>query len=283
MPNYIESYLQRRTIPTSIQPLFTKKNLNKKHWFYFNLVDWLSPAFPAIKGERLESLSFAFYGYFRSMLTFDQVAEERESARYISIRSMVSLVGSAVRELAYLFEEESKFWDAFYHAEKIYFHAIQYERLEWNELPSIRKADFETLAELKSASLCYPVVDAMQLLDKSSSACEELLKDLLRHLHIAFQYLDEINNFKQDCIHRQITFARKRVEESMKMQKGFCDSENPDIQYKFLFSSGVASELTGYVKEHYEQCLVITKELHLNDLENFIRQELAYLPVCMKD
>lgn len=283
MPNYIESYLQRRTIPQAIQPLFLKKNLNKKHWFYFHLVDWLSPAFPAIKDERLECLSFAFYGYFRSMLTFDQMVEERDPSRYVGIRSMMSLVGSAVRELAYLFEEGSKFWDAFYHAEKIHFHAVQYERLEWSELPSVRKGDFETLAELKSASLCYPLVDALQLLDKASTAREESLKDLIRHLHIAFQYLEEINNFKQDCANRQITFARRRVEESLKLPTSFYDLENVDTQYKLLFSSGVASELTGYVKEHYEQSLVIAQTLGLSELENFIRLEITYLPLCPKD
>jgi hypothetical protein len=184
------------------------KDINKKHWVYFNLVDFLSPLYPSIKLENLQSLSFASYGYFRAMLVIDRFMDEPQKNNASDLLKLLTLFEACIKELSFLFPAGNDFWKNFDNAKGVYFHTIKYEKTKWSELSLITREDFEKLAENKSASMCYPLIDALESLQNQGTQHNKLLKNFLKHLYIAFQYQDDIDDFKKDIANNQRTYAR---------------------------------------------------------------------------
>ncbi len=161
MASLIESFFENKKSLTHLGEIILEKNLNKKHWVYFNLVDIFSPLFPSIKSEKLEPLSFACYGYFRAMLIIDKVIDEPQTKKGTDFLVSILLLESCIKELSFLFQREDTFWNSFDNAKSIYFQAIKFEKAKWSDLSAITQDDFEKLAENKSASMCYPLTRIM--------------------------------------------------------------------------------------------------------------------------
>jgi len=155
----------------------------------------------------------------------------------------------------------------------VYFQTIKFEKTEWNELITISKNDFENLAENKSASLCYPLVDALESLQRQNTQHGKLLKDFLKHLHIAFQYQDDVDDFKKDKNNNQRTYAQFLVEKRIKENGISKHLSSPEMQYKYLFTSAIASQLLTSSNENYKACLAIAHQLNLKALADFVQQE----------
>jgi len=275
MPNLIESYFLNKKSQSKLGEFLLEKNLNKKHWIYFNIIDFFSPLYPATKTENLQSLSFACYGYFRAMLIIDQIIDESHANKGSDLLKFLLLFESCIKELSFLFPDNDSFWKKFDHAKATYFQAIKFEKTKWNELTIISEDDFETLAENKSASMCYPLVDALESLQKQSSEHSKSLKAFLKNLHIAFQYQDDLDDFKKDTSNNQRTYARFLVEQGIK-ENGLSELlKTPEMQYKYLFTSGIASQLLIHSKKHYNVCLEIAGKLNLKNLTDFVQQELS--------
>lgn len=274
MPNLIETYFKKRESLSQLSGLVLQQSINKKHWIYFNLVDFLSPLYPTIKSDNLESLSFASYGYFRAMLIIDNIIDEPQAKKGSDILKFLMLFEACIKELSFLFPSESSFWNFFNNAKAVYFQAIKYEKSEWDELSIITRGDFEKLAESKSASMCYPLIDALELLHGQGNLYNKQLKDLLKHLHIAFQYQDDLDDFKKDRINNQRTYPQFLLTQNIKENNLVEVLATLDLQYKFLFTSGIAGKLLDGAIEHYNNCLSIAEGLSLKDISDFIQKEL---------
>ena len=274
MANLIESYFLHTESMSKLRDIILEKNLNKKHWVYFNLVDFFSPLYPSIKVDKLESLSFASYGYFRAMLIIDNLIDEPQANKGSDVLKFLMLFESCIKELSFLFPSDSGFWKLFDNAKAVYFQAIKYEKLQWGELSVITKNDFEKLAENKSAAMCYPLIDALESLQGQGGLYNKALKDFLKHLHIAFQYQDDLDDFKKDRINNQRTYPHFLINQAIKERNLAEVLESADLQYKFLFTSGVASQSLTSAIENYKICLSITSELGLTSITDFIQQEL---------
>lgn len=274
MANLIESYFSKRESMSTLKDFVLEKSLNKKHWVYFNLVDFLTPLYSSIKSDKLESLSFASYGYFRALLIIDNLMDEPQAKKGSDVLKFLILFEACIKELSFLFPSDRVFWKLFDDAKAVYFHAVKYEKTEWGELSVITKHDFERLAERKSASMCYPLIDALESLQGQENQYNKKLKDFLKHLHIAFQYQDDLDDFKKDRINNQRTFPQFLINQSIKESKLADVLTSAELQYKFLFTSGIASQSLKGAIENYKICLSITSELSLTSINDFILQEL---------
>lgn len=125
MRNFVESFFDTRPQLALLRNLVVNKNLNKKQWIYFHLVDFLSPAYSGISLEQFQSLSFAVYGYFRAMLLMDKFLDEPQSMEGGDIFNFLSLNEACIKELSFLFQREDNFWKNFDKAKIEYFKAIK--------------------------------------------------------------------------------------------------------------------------------------------------------------
>lgn len=274
MANLIESYFSKRESMSTLKDYVLEKGLNKKHWVYFNLVDFLTPLYPSIKSDKLESLSFASYGYFRALLVIDNLIDEPQTKKGSDLLKFLMLFEACIKELSFLFPSDSVFWKLFDNAKAVYFNAVKFEKTEWGELSVITKHDFERLAENKSASMCYPLIDALESLQGQASKYNKHLRDFLKHLHIAFQYQDDLDDFKKDRINNQRTYPQFLINQAIKERKLTDVLTSADLQYKFLFTSGIANQSLKGAIESYKICLSIANELNLTSITDFILQEL---------
>jgi len=275
VPNFIESFFRDRQSLAHLRKYVLEKNLNKKHWVYFNLVDLLSPLYPSIKSENLQSLSFACYGYFRAMLVIDQIVDDPQTKKGSDILVFILLFESCIKELSFLFHREDTFWKSFDNAKSVYFKAIKFEKTKWNDLSVITEKDFEKMAEDKSASMCYPLIDALESLQNQGNRHNnnKLLKSFLKHLHIAFQYQDDLDDFKKDRVSHQRTYAQFLVDQKI-IENGLLEViTGTDMLYKYLFVSGIASRLLKSSCENLGICMGIANQLNLKNLEDFTQQE----------
>jgi Squalene-hopene cyclase C-terminal domain/Polyprenyl synthetase len=261
---------------SKLKDIVLEKDLNKKHWLYFNLVDFLSPLYSSVSSKNLQSLSFASYGYFRAMLIIDDIIDEPEAKKGSDVFKFLLLFESCIKELSFLFPANNLFWKSFENAKAVYFQAIKFEKTEWKELNDIAKGDFEKMAENKSASMCYPLIDALESLQNQGSNYSKPLKDFLKHLHIAFQYQDDLDDFKKDFLNNQRTYPQFLVNQSLKENNLIDILTSADLQYKFLFTSGIASLLLKNAIENYKVCLSIITELNLSAIAIFVQQELNH-------
>ena len=259
---------------STLKDYVLEKGLNKKHWVYFNLVDFLTPLYPSIKSDKLESLSFASYGYFRALLFIDNLIDEPQTKKGSDLLKFLMLFEACIKEFSFLFPSESFFWNLFDNAKSVYFQAIKYEKTEWDQLSIITRSDFEKLAENKSASMCYPLIDALESLQGQASKYNKQLRDFLKHLHIAFQYQDDLDDFKKDRINNQRTYPQFLINQTIKEGNLTEVLTGADLQYKFLFTSGIASQSLNGAIENYKICLSIANELNLTSITDFILQEL---------
>lgn len=282
MRNFVESFFDTRPQLALLRNLVVNKNLNKKQWIYFHLVDFLSPAYSGISLEQFQSLSFAVYGYFRAMLLMDKFLDEPQSMEGGDIFNFLSLNEACIKELSFLFQREDNFWKNFDKAKIEYFKAIKFEKSEWAKLMTIDREDFERLAENKSASLCYPLIEALESLQTQNTHRSKLLKDFLKHLHIAFQYQDDLSDFKKDIDNKQQTYAHFLLNLSLQ-KNGMSQDISSAFKHKYLFTSGIYSQLLFCSRQNLEICYETASKLKLSDLADFIVNELQNLDIRLKE
>ena len=268
MTKLIEQFFAESNL-SHLKKYFIDYALNRKHEIYFNAVDYLSPLYPYIEKEKLKFLAFASYGYFRSMLIVDGMIDNSQSAKSSEIANLLVLHESCIKELSFLFERNDKFWCQFDCAKATYTKTVKYEKTEWANLDDITEGDFEALAENKSASLFYSLIDALNSLQRKQHPNSQKIRELFKHLHIAFQYQDDIDDFKKDIANHQRTYAYFLVAQKIN-EKGWIELQSPDMKNKYLFTSGIAAKLLTKANEEYQKCKTIAEELNLKDLSIYV-------------
>jgi hypothetical protein len=210
------------------------------------------------------------------MLIVDQIIDDPNEHGAGNMPRFLQLNEECIKELSFLFARNDIFWKCFAKAKSVYFKSVKFEKSEWTNLDVISKTTFEELAENKSASLCYPLVDALASLRGHGSETDEMVKKFLKHLHIAFQYQDDVDDFKKDKSNHQRTYAHYLVETRLKQEGGFPEELTADIQYKLLFTSGLAADLLREAIQNYKECEAIAQQLELTALNDFVVGERVH-------
>jgi hypothetical protein len=255
---------------------FQKGNgdLGQKHLFYLKLVEFYAPAFQNSSLEKLKSLSTASYHYFRALLIVDALIDDRSKDIQKSIIVFLPIFEEAVKHLSWIFPLENPFWVKLDSVKREYFETISFEKAfgAGGDASTITENEFLRIATGKS-SICYALLDALNLISDSPIVIDEL-KNSLKNIHIGFQYLDDVDDFKKDITNNQRTYPASLVDEELK-SGGYSVNELDIIsKYKYLFVSGIATKMISKAKAHYELAASVAEKYGLTSLREFLRREI---------
>ncbi len=177
---------------------------------------------------------------------------------------------SAIQKLSILYPPDSNFWKKFNESKEHYFKTVVYEKALSKEKPKIDERIFLKLAIGKSV-MCHNAVYSLQELAKNKEYQEGLIKSI-NEIHIAFQYLDDIDDFKKDIGENQWTYPQSQVREFLTAKSTVVD--NPTDLYKYLFISGIAGQNTRQAISHYHKAAKIAVALNLSGLEKYIDEQI---------
>ena len=268
---------------------FVGNRVMEKHAFFVHLPTWLSPLFGPISPEQLEQLTASSYFYFRFVLAIDHLLDAAPAAGGGSAAATERLLGfcelyeRAVRGLVGLFPGNDPFWDSLAACKGQYARSNVHEK-EFGALrgPFTREA-FEALAADKSA-VCNAVVYALSRLGGTDAPVAALL-NCLNHVHVAFQCMDDVEDFSLDWDQGQYTYAHALVESHLEAAAIDARALDGARVHPYLYTSGVADALYGLGQEHYAQGILIARSLglgpladllnHYSDRMGFYRRDIA--------
>ncbi|HEY5750949.1 MAG TPA: hypothetical protein VIU12_33025 [Chryseolinea sp.] len=246
---------------------------NKRHLIYFTIVDDLQKIFSNLGETELQRLAFINYSYFRGVLLLDSVADGDSNSPGKTMFEAIGLIEASLQELAWLIDAESPFWPKYNHSKMQYVQAVMLEKKITAQDQTIDKSLFETIYEGKSATLAYNLIDALDAVGKDPNIeLVELLKRLLKHIHLAYQFKDDIDDFKSDLAKSQYTYAIHLVNSSLQTLGHVA---NDDFKYRYLFTSGTAEALLHESIHHFKQAQTVAQQLELKMFSAHIQSELG--------
>jgi squalene-hopene/tetraprenyl-beta-curcumene cyclase len=239
--------------------------------------------FSVYNQEQLDQLCVAGYLYYRSVLENDTFLDSPEA---LSQKQMFTVVSSIAQEesvklLTHLFGLQSKFWEVWNLRRKEYLKALRMEQLHRDFITcksevkqashekeflrqSITLAEYEKLADYKSA-FGKVAIDATYLLSGSNDThVYQRLLESHALFSVGFQILDDIDDFKRDFDKPQINIAYIKLTEYCNQQGINLPINDFKMLHKYLYVSGVASDLTALAIEYFAKALVCIEGLSLS-------------------
>ena len=251
----------------------------KEHYLYYNLINFLSPLFPKVSQEAVKELGNAAYDYFCFLLSFDDFLDIAENSdkrqKFLNLLTGLEQCENAIRQLAALYPTPTTFWMSFQDCKQAYFKAVISEKEFSARQSDFSEASFQEIAKGKSA-VCLNTVYALAILGDEDSHNEHLL-DCINELHIALQYIDDIDDFKKDTIEKQWTYPQFLLKQYFQTQKIDWQSTNLEIKHKYLFLSGVAQSCLEKAVQHYQNAEKIASELGLIDFSLYLNKQISTL------
>jgi hypothetical protein len=238
--------------------------------FYKNLVPFFIKAYPNIAKNEAQTLGQCAFEYFDSLLVIDNFVDgEVDITKHPQkLFEAIELHEKSIRNLAFLIPQQNDFWQHFDSLKKRYTQTVFYEKDLSAKKTDFTEITFEDLAFGKSV-ICCGIVYGLQALCKKPAPVNDL-NDIIKHIHIAFQYLDDISDFKQDITQNQWTYPQYIVSEYAKTNGLGLDDTG---KYKYLFLSGTAQQMVQKAVEHYKKASELSRRIGLTDLDTFINQE----------
>jgi squalene-hopene/tetraprenyl-beta-curcumene cyclase len=264
-------YVRAIDVPDELKKkLLTTSELKRAHELYVNLFYFLAPLYPAV--ESINKLSFAGYLYFRFLLFFDDFIDNVSVLSRRTETSKNLMVGfefyeKSIRELSSVIPNDD-FWKSFSALRQGYFKTIQLEKNISLKKEAFSEDVFNKLAIGKS-SMCFATVHALESIGGKTTFANEIIQ-CLEHIHIAYQYLDDIDDFRKDIAEEQWTYLRYKLSEYL-AEKGLGETTDPGIQHKYLYLSGIAEESIRMATVNFGAAIDITKKLGLQNFENYLQ------------
>lgn len=224
---------------------------------------------------KVEKLNIAAYAYFKFLLSLDGFIDATSKTN--QQQSLQNLLTSfeefenGIRLLTELYKSEDQFWETFNELKKCYFKAIVTEKNLSDEKPIISEQLFQQIAIGKS-SMCHNSVYALQYLADDKTHETDLIS-CVNHIHIAFQYLDDIDDFKSDIRENQWTYPQSLLREYCEAKRIQC--ENDSIAHKYLFLSEIAQDAVNKAIKHYKVASSIAHNLDLTDLTSYLSKQIT--------
>ncbi|WP_157634823.1 hypothetical protein [Spirosoma panaciterrae] len=247
-----------------------QESTQQKHIFYLNLINYIAPIFDKILESQKQQISFAGYLYFRFLLEFDAFVDNEVEQNKIDqaqrLSYAIEIHEAAIRELAFLFPTDSPFWIKFNTYKNEYRKAIIAEKYFAKSGQLYSEVTFEQLAASKSA-VCYAAIQGLVTLN-GSTPFDDQLERCLRHIHIAFQYIDDLDDFEKDFVNGQRTFAHQLVQDYLVGKS--VQLADIKLLHKYLYISKVADRLINKAIKHFEEAIAISDELNLTELHEYL-------------
>lgn len=252
-----------------------ENRLKKAHAFYIELANYLRPAFENMENGTLQHLAEASYRYFRFLLVIDSLFDGDEDVEPIKLFEQIQSYEEAIKILSMLFspiqDEGIRFWQKFNERKQQYLKTIMLERRLSKDKENIPLSVFLEIAVGKSA-VCYAMVDAMAVL-ANDHKYEEDLKNCLKYIHIGFQYLDDLDDFKKDLQTGQHTFIISNLKGTLE-QHQIMFSIDDELNYKYLFITETAQNNIKGAIESFSKAQNIAVCLGLDELKVYLDNEI---------
>ena len=130
---------------------------------------------------------------------------------------------------------------------------------------------FQKIAKGKSA-ICLNAVYAIQVL-ADNRIYEDILIELVNEIHIAFQLLDDIDDFKKDILEKQWTYPQHLLEQFL-VQNNVKELDN-SLKNKYLYISGIAEVHLRKAIKHFENAKSVATTLQLSELSEYIQKQIS--------
>ncbi|MCP1384929.1 hypothetical protein [Runella salmonicolor] len=250
----------------------------RESYFYKQLVPFLIGAYPNIQVQKAELLGKCALGYFNVLLTIDRLIDQKEKLNedVAQLFGAIQLHEQVIRQLCELIGNQSStggltFWSNFEVLKKKYVQTILFEKQISVAQKHLSEQNFEELAYGKSA-ICCAIVHGLQALCKEDAELSKI-ETILKHIHIAFQYLDDISDFKKDIEENQWTYPQVLLNDYL--ERNALEVHDINIRHKYLFLSGIAQKMVQKSVFHYEKAADLAQNIGLFDLQNYLLKERA--------
>jgi hypothetical protein len=252
------------------------ENLPKEHKFYIQLIEWLSPLFSNVSSEKIQTLSEAAYLYFRFLLSFDEFVDVEANRdkinKFSALKQGFSDYELSIRKLTTLFVDND-FWIKFEELRAIYFNTVLLEKKISQRQSNIDVELFEKIAKGKSV-ICLNSVYGLQFLSENYDFENELIA-CIEEIHIALQYIDDIDDFKKDILEKQWTYPQVLLDEYLKNQK--LDIQDISTKHKYLYLSEIASGSFYKAISHFKNAAKVAKYLELRQLYEYLNTQIKFV------
>ena len=250
-------------------------NMNKErtNYFYRNLVPLLIKAYPLVVVEKANQLGECAYNYFQVLLSIDNLLDNTEpiANQPKILFDTIQLHEQTIRQLTNLIDNNSAFWGHFDRLKTKYAKTNFTEKQLSESQADFTENSFEELAFGKSAVCCAIVHGLAAIQGQEQFEVINHLEQILKHTHIAFQYLDDVSDFKKDIEQKQWTYPRALLRTFLVDNSLTTDS--PTVQYKYLFLSGIGQELVKKAEQHYEIAIGLSHQLGLQELGKYLTKQ----------
>lgn len=248
----------------------------KEHFLYLNLINFIAPLYPKVIQKDLEILTKATYDYFCFILSLDDYFDLSTSCdkdeKIINLFNRIENCENSIRNLSLLFDYESLFWKVFKENKKTYMNTLLLEK-------SISKSEVEFSEELflkiakGKSSVSLNVIQALACLGEDKKfSCD--LVDCINELHVALQYIDDIDDFKKDLKENQWTYPHSFLKKHLSSKSIEWSEIDLDTKFKYLFISDTATIFLNRAVCHYKNSIILAKELGLNEFVIFVNNQI---------
>ncbi len=286
----IRDFVRATSLPETLKEELAGDFVLQQHALYVQLPAWLAPVF-GVGPVQVEQLSFSSYFYFRFLLVVDHVLDAAPvlppapplppTAAAVAGNQLATqrllvycdLYERAVRGLSDLFPTGDPFWAQLDACKKQYVAGTLLEKAMNVGPRDFSRESFEALAAGKSA-VCNAVVHALACLGGTTEPVAPLL-ECLRHVHVALQCLDDVEDFRTDWEQGQYTYAHAQVEAYLEAQ-GLAPRVLTGAQvHPYLYTSGTADALFALAQEHFGRALALAGPFQLTGLRNLVSHHIA--------
>lgn len=236
--------------------------------YYLTLSNNLSTAFSYNDKTKIDDLAFWSFLYFYTILAFDKIIDEEldnfDTNKVQYFLENQDLNESSIYGLAEVFEGDfCLFWPQFKKCKTQYIEAnIEEKRIKVSN-NQITLEQYEQIAIGKSA-IVFAMPYALNVLSGNSDNLYDAI-ECLKLQHLGMQFLDDITDFKKDCLSNQFSYAIKLTKESA--IKNNIDANDYKTLHKWFYISEVADFILGKAKDYFLQSQNIANQLNLNSLE----------------
>lgn len=248
----------------------------RENYFYKQLVPFLMGAYPNVSAAKAQALGSCAFDYFSVLLTIDHLidSQEQKTTQPQILLETILLHERVIRQLCELIDSKNIFWHHFDRLKKQYIQNVLAEKQLSISKTDFEEQSFEELAFGKSV-VCSAIIYGLQALCEQQANIVALEK-ILKHTHIAFQYLDDVSDFKQDIDENQWTYPQVLVKQYLATNALVADTSN--MQHKYLFLSGIGQKMVQKAVQHYEKAALLAHGLGLAELTQYLhKQKVAAL------
>ncbi|GAB3841004.1 hypothetical protein [Hymenobacter jeollabukensis] len=270
----VQDYVDSLPISETLKQELVSPPYLHAYRLYLNLPRYLAPVFPAVSEAQLDRLTIFSYLYFRFVVAVDDVLDAPLSSDAGSERLLqyLGLYETTVLGLSELLPAGGEFWQAFYVCKKQYIAANLREKHISRQREAFTEESFEELANGKSA-VVYALVHALAVLAGDQQPVEDLI-NCLRGIHVGSQYLDDVEDFRQDARNGQFTYAHHLVDVFIDNHGLEARVAGEEYRFRYLYTSGTAGKLMQKGRAHYQASLAIAQRLGLDGLGQYLQAEL---------